>query len=299
MMQSQSDLPEGIQAGSNQPESEPQPINAGPDGQQPTNGQPVIETSPRDKRLWGPWATAGLGVVAFGIDTIGQVVVMVIFGIISAFNQYSSNSALDPQQLSESLSTNGLMLSIAVIVSSIMGTGFIILVIAQRKGISIGEYLGLRRINIKTIGAIIGIIFVLFGISIIFGLIFKVPEGSNPIVDAYKNTQWPALFWISTVIFAPIFEETLFRGFLFVGLKQSIIGPVGTIILTALVFTSLHALQYKDSGIAVTLSVIFILGLTLGLVRWRTNSLWATILLHGCWNLVQMVILELSLRGIG
>jgi membrane protease YdiL (CAAX protease family) len=290
MMQFQNDPADRMPPDGGQSEK---PLTTEPENQ-------TLEGPPkRDRRLWGPWATVGLGTAVFVINSIAQAIVLFIFGIIMVVDQYSANISIDPLQLSESLSTNGDMLSTAMIVSAMAGIGFIILFVSLRKGISIQEYLGLRRISIKTITAMIGVIILLLGISIAIGLIFKTPEEPNTIADAYINSSWPALFWIGTVIFAPIFEESLFRGFIFVGLKQSIIGPIWTIILTSLVFTSLHAVQYSGSGLAASLTIIFILGLTLGIVRWKTDSLWASIFLHGCWNLLQMVTLELSLHGIG
>jgi membrane protease YdiL (CAAX protease family) len=66
-------------------------------------------------------------------------------------------------------------------------------------------------------------------------------------LDAYRNTAWPPLFWIAVVIFAPAFEEFLFRGFSFIGLQKSRLGSAGATILTALVWAVLH-IQYNWLG---------------------------------------------------
>jgi uncharacterized protein len=99
------------------------------------------------------------------------------------------------------------------------------------------------------------------------------------------------LLWLATVVFAPVFEESFFRGFVFAGLRRSVLGPTGTIILTSLVFAALH-LQYDFYGVA----TVFVLGLFLGIVRERSGSLWSTILLHATWNLAGMIGAAIALR---
>jgi uncharacterized protein len=92
------------------------------------------------------------------------------------------------------------------------------------------------------------------------------------------------------VIFAPAFEEALFRGFLFAGFSQSRIGVPGTVILTSLLWASLH-IQYDLYNIA----MIFFLGIGLGIVRAKTNSLWSTFLMHGFWNLVAVILVAFNI----
>lgn len=113
-------------------------------------------------------------------------------------------------------------------------------------------------------------------------------------VDAYKTSVWPVLLGIAVVIFAPVFEEAFFRGFLFVGLEHSSIGPIGTIILTAVTWALLH-IQYDIFGMV----TILVLGVVFGIVRLKTGSLWSTILLHAIWNLVAIVGTALYVNGIG
>lgn len=95
------------------------------------------------------------------------------------------------------------------------------------------------------------------------------------------------------VIFAPIFEEVLFRGFLFEGFRQSKLGPIGAIGLTALGWSLLH-IQYGFYGIA----TIFVLGIVLGIVRIKTDSLWSPLIMHAFNNLVAMILVALSVSGL-
>jgi len=59
---------------------------------------------------------------------------------------------------------------------------------------------------------------------------------------------WVPLFGIAAVVFAPLFEEGFFRGFLFVGFKQSRLGSFGTILITSAAWAALH-IQYDLYGI--------------------------------------------------
>ena len=293
-------LPGNAQPENLQPDHMP-PENS-PSGDSPTGPSqpelmpPAIPTPEAgglkpDRRLWGAWPTVGLGLVVFIVNQIAQAVIAIIFAVILIIERQNTGTAFDPFQFADQLTTNGLMLSIALIVSAAAGIGLIILFIKIRKGISILEYLALHRVNPKTVLTMLAIVIVILGLSFGVDQVVKTPPETDIIANAYKNTGWPVLFWLAVVVFAPAFEESLFRGFLFAGLKQSAIGPVGTIILTALVFAALHALQY---GVSIALAMILVLGIVLGMVRYRTGSLWSSIALHSFWNLLQMVILTIQ-----
>ncbi|MSP91840.1 MAG: CPBP family intramembrane metalloprotease [Myxococcales bacterium] len=84
---------------------------------------------------------------------------------------------------------------------------------------------------------------------------------------------------------APLGEELLFRGFLYRVLRQHW-GPGRALAATALGFAALH--MAPQALIPYTL-----LGLAFGLVYEWTGSLWASIVLHGLWNLGVFALLGL------
>jgi membrane protease YdiL (CAAX protease family) len=86
---------------------------------------------------------------------------------------------------------------------------------------------------------------------------------------------------VTIVIVVPVSEESLFRGFLFEGIRHSRVGAYGAVLLTAVLWSLIH-IQYDWYGVA----TIFISGLLLGLVRLKTESVWATSCLHGLMNLI-------------
>lgn len=256
--------------------------------------QPGPELSEPPRKPWGAWSTIGLGVAIFAINSTFQVIALIIFSIILVLSRYTSNMDLNPLEFFAGLSTNGLLISVATIVSSIAGVGAAVLFIKLRKGITLSEYLGLKKISLKTVLALLGIVIGLLALVTVFNLFMRETQETDIMTEAYRNSVWPPLFWIAIVVFAPVFEEVLFRGFLFTGLVHSRLGAAWTIILTSLVFASLH-LQYDLPAMA----QIFILGVVLGVVRLKTGSLWSPIIVHAFWNFIQMIIMALYISGIG
>lgn len=112
-------------------------------------------------------------------------------------------------------------------------------------------------------------------------------------ITVYTTSGSFPLFLFGLVVAAPLAEEFFFRGFLFAGLVDSRLGPAGAIALTAFAFGILHP-QYDLYGIA----NIAVLGVLLGVIRWRTGSLWLCAFLHGLMNLAATVdvVVTLSTR---
>ena len=256
----------------------------------PPENPPELKPVQPDRGLWGPWQTIGLGVAIFAINFTIEAVVVVAFFV----SKWVTNPGGDLFKLAQSLSTNGLLISVATITSGIIGVGFIILFIRIREGASISEYLGLKKIKGVIILILLGTVIVLLAISFGMEQVIKEPQDTTFMVDTYRTSVWPVMFWISVVVFAPAFEEAFFRGFLFSGLQYSRIGAVGTIFLTAVTWAVLH-IQYSPFGMV----SILVLGLVFGIVRLKTNSLWSTIFLHSLWNLAATIQTVLYINGIG
>ena len=101
--------------------------------------------------------------------------------------------------------------------------------------------------------------------------------------DVLKSAQADGAVWLLLLAFsvaAPISEELFARGFLYRGWSESFLGVPGAIVLSSLAWTALH-LQYDWFFFG----EIFSIGLLFGYLRYRTNSTWLTIVLHGLNNL--------------
>ena len=246
---------------------------------------PVAVTPQPKKNIWGGWATFGLGVIIFAVYFAAQTAVAVFYAFSWLFTHEGD---IDINSIME-LATNGDLISVATIISGIFGIGFIILFIKIRKGAGFREYLGLNAFSAKKFFITFAVIITLFFL-LSYGLQFlNVPDDDAFTLDAYRTVTWLPLLWIAVAIFAPAFEESFFRGFLFVGFLNSRLGAVGAVALTAIAWALLH-IQYSVFGIV----TIFILGVALGIIRLKTKSLWITIILHSLWNIAALVATALS-----
>ncbi len=90
---------------------------------------------------------------------------------------------------------------------------------------------------------------------------------------------------MSGVVFAAFAEEMLFRGVLQKTLEKHR-DPALAIVLSAVFFAIIHFNPWS------ALQIMF-LGIFLGYLAWKTNSIYPSILLHGINNLVSMILLNL------
>ena len=94
----------------------------------------------------------------------------------------------------------------------------------------------------------------------------------------------------AAVIIAPFCEEVFFRGFVFPGLRHGM-SLVWAIIISSLLFGIAHA----DPG---SFPVLFVIGLALAFLRWRTQSIWPCIMLHSLNNGIAAIAIVLTMQGI-
>jgi uncharacterized protein len=104
--------------------------------------------------------------------------------------------------------------------------------------------------------------------------------------DAYLT----AVFAISL---GPLWEELLFRGFLYPVLARRL-GVVWGIVLTAIPFGLLHYLQYRSWGAVL---IIFFVGVILTTVRAVTKSVASSFLAHAGYNATLMVLAAAATDG--
>ncbi|MGO9862856.1 MAG: CPBP family intramembrane glutamic endopeptidase [Terriglobales bacterium] len=122
--------------------------------------------------------------------------------------------------------------------------------------------------------------FVLSVVLQLFSHLLPIPK-ELPIDNFFRT---PAEAWalgILSVTLAPLMEELFFRGFLYPVLARRLGLPVA-VLLTALAFALLHGRQLMFSWGPVL--VIFLVGLVLTMVRAKTNSVAAGILIHMAYN---------------
>ena len=117
-----------------------------------------------------------------------------------------------------------------------------------------------------------------------------------PVSGLLRHPQTAVFLGVTAVAVAPLVEEVVFRGFIFPVLERRW-GWVAAVLLTALMFTSLHVTQLWGSWMAV--SLILLVGLVLSLVRALTGALLPAFLLHLAYNatLCLLSLIGLALEG--
>jgi membrane protease YdiL (CAAX protease family) len=257
---------------------------------------PEPEPPPQTPRLWGAWATIGLGLAIGLLFLAAQTLALILYAI----PQIVSEPIPDVVEYVSGLASNGLVVSISSIASAVVGTAFIVLFVRIRGNKSVAGYIGLKRVSLKTVLlSVLGFVLVFIGISAL-EILFNTLTGTSSsdsintsfMTDTYTTAGWLPLLWVAVVVFAPVFEEAFFRGFLYVGLERSRIGVAGTIIFTSLVWAALH-MQYNLIGMA----TIVIMGVVLGIMRRKTRSLWPTIIFHSLWNFTALLLTAITLGG--
>ena len=102
-----------------------------------------------------------------------------------------------------------------------------------------------------------------------------------PIDEFFKTAREAYFLSVLGIFFAPLFEELLFRGFLYPVIARRW-GMGVSIVVTAILFAFVHTMQLKYSWGPVL--VIFIVGLVLTTVRAVKKSVAASMLMHMAYN---------------
>ncbi len=238
---------------------------------------PVIRTQ-RPPRIWKFWGTALWGLFVFAAMFVGQVAVI-------GWLILRHEGPLDVAAMIHVVG-GGLTISLSVIMGlpAVLAALWVAIRVSRTP---FSDYLALRLPPWS--GLLIGVV-ALFVLVMGWDLVSRATGREvEPgfMGDVLKSAHADGALWLLVIAFsvaAPISEEFFARGFLYRGWSESFLGPIGAIILSSLVWTVLH-LQYDWFF----LGEVFSIGLLLGYLRYRFNSTWLTIILHGCNNLAAVV----------
>ena len=123
-------------------------------------------------------------------------------------------------------------------------------------------------------------------VSILNQQLWQGQGGSNPLLQIVLEEGDPVslgIFFFTAAVAAPVFEETLFRGFLLSSLTRYL--PVwGAIAVSGVIFAVAHLSLSEVLPLS-------LLGCILGVVYTRSRNLLAPMLLHSLWNGATMLSL--------
>jgi membrane protease YdiL (CAAX protease family) len=117
----------------------------------------------------------------------------------------------------------------------------------------------------------------------------------TPFDALLKNPKTVLLIAAFAVTLGPLMEELFFRAFLYSVLARRV-GVIAAIAITALGFAGVHASQYANSPTLI--SLLFLVGLVIGWVRAKKNSVAAGLLVHVAYNgIVVFALVAAKMTG--
>lgn len=230
--------------------------------------------APRPPRIWYFWGTTLWGLFIFAAMFVGQLLALVYF--VLRMDGPFEMSALKP------ILSSGLTISLSVILG-LPAVAAALWLATRMARASFADYLALRWTTWSNL--VIGVV-ALVALVTGWDLLSKaVGRDVAPgfMMDVLKSAQADGALWLLVLAFcvaAPMTEEFFARGFLYRGWSKSFLRPAGAIVLSSMVWTAMH-LQYDWFFFG----EIFSIGLLFGYMRYRSNSTWLTIVLHGLNNL--------------
>ena len=243
--------------------------------------------APGSKPLpWGFWATLGFSALII----FGNFVSVIIAAIGIVASGENPGLAADPTQLA----SNGMLVALSTLLSSPLVLSLTFLFANLRKGPPVKEYLGLHEVDWRTTLGWSLILLLFAGLSDLTTFLLERPIVPDFMLNVYQTATSKTLLWIALVVAAPVAEEIFFRGFLFYGIQNTRLGSKGAILLSSLIWTPLH-MQYDSYNLA----AIMVLGLLLGVARWKGNSVYIPIVMHALMNFIAAmeVMLQIALTS--
>jgi membrane protease YdiL (CAAX protease family) len=222
-------------------------------------------------RPWGLAATFGLSVVIW--YTLKLLQVTLGFGMAGA---------LAMLHVAPEANTPALHFGIITCITTVLCGALVIAAAGLRDGLEPREYLRLFAPSGKDLLHWLAVAALIVAMTDLVIYLVKGELLPAEWIAIYRSVQSPLLFWIALVIATPIFEELFFRGFVFAGILASPLGRVGAVLITALLWAWAH--QELDP---LEFAIAFLIGVTLGVARLRTQSLYVPIAIHMLYNLIS------------
>ena len=233
----------------------------------------MIETPPMKPARWGLWDV---------LITLGGALVL---GVAAALILDALSAPLAIQVLVGGMAPWLALAGWPLFITSVRGNG---------PRIDLSLSLSWRDAGSGLVGGVIAIIaavVVALATAAIFGE-FNSAAGDVGVELKALGDYWLLIaFGLMIAVGAPIAEELAFRGLFFAALRKHGVGPVLSVVITAVAFALFH-LEPARLGVLVTI------GLVLGIVRLRTGSLGASMVAHGVVNAPAAVILVIGLPGV-
>lgn len=244
----------------------------------PENSPITVSPPAPPPRIWQFWGTTLWGLFVFGGMFVGQLTVIAYFVLMQD----------GPINVAAAIHVVGGGRTISL--SVVMGLPAVILALwiaIRPTRTPFADYLALRGTSWKNLFlGVAALVVLVMGWDLVSRALGREVQPGF-MGDVLKSAQADGAVWLLVLAFcvaAPISEELLARGFLYRGWSESPLRVPGAILLSSLAWTALH-LQYDWFFFG----EVFSIGLLLGYLRYRSGSLWLTIVLHGLNNFAATV----------
>lgn len=226
-------------------------------------------------RPWGLAATFGFGLVVWYAFLLVQTAMLQgvpgLYAVLGVADDLPADH-------------HGLTFSLVTCATSVLCGAIVVAAARLRDGLDVRDYLGLREAPPGQTKRWLGVTAVLV---VQIGLVLYLVKGESGVaswLDTYRAAGVLSLFWLTLLVVAPVFEEILFRGFLFAGIAASRLGGRGAVWLTALLWTLMHG--HEDPF---DLLMTFVFGVVLGMARLRTGSIRTTVAMQALNSLAALL----------
>jgi len=232
---------------------------------------------------WGLWSTMGLSVVVYLVFLVISLLVTIACGVVFL----AANPGADGAEFNAAIAS-GFVAFLGLSLAAPQCTGLVVLLARWKSTLPVREYLCLHPVSARTVLIWFGLLALLLICSDLLTYSLDRPISPDVMAELYRTSRYAALAWFAIVLAGPVFEEVLFRGFMFRGIQASRLGNGGAIVITAALWAVTHV-QYD----AYLIATIFVLGILLGAARARTGSLYLTIAMHMATNLNATIEMQL------
>jgi membrane protease YdiL (CAAX protease family) len=243
----------------------------------------LTDAAPADAGATAGGAAASLGV----LPTFGWALLIFVAAQIAATAAVAVWNLIHDQPLLLIRGYDGPLIALLTLVTNPVQVLLLIVVVQRWNGRDAIEYLAIRRFSLNDF--LIGF-FLLAALAAAVNGIGRlighetVSTFETEIFTTSRAAGWLPVLFVAIIVVAPIGEELFFRGFLFRGWVTPDDHGVFAVIVIAELFSAMH-LQYDWFG----MTQVFLTGLLLGWIRWRTDSCLLTIVLHMLVNLESTV----------
>ncbi len=178
-----------------------------------------------------------------------------------------------------------------LIITEVVCIGLPVLWLIRRSGLDLAETLALRPVRLPTLalGLLTGLGTWAIG-ALLTGVMVALTGYQAPAPASPTDPLSGIALFLGMVLFAPLCEEMLFRGYLFRVYERR--GAAVAVTATALLFAFYH---FRLQGLPGLIPVAFVLGI----LRWRTGSLLPGMALHFGHNLVAAGLSLWAIFGSG